>query len=73
MLRQRHPNLASFALPDTSEAAMMRAECKYVSMLDYRVGPGYSRSLTFNTDGAAVAHGDGMDDWGSRASRRAPI
>jgi nitroimidazol reductase NimA-like FMN-containing flavoprotein (pyridoxamine 5'-phosphate oxidase superfamily) len=66
LLRQRHPNLASFGLPEASEAAMMRAECKYVSLLDYRVGPGYSRSLTIGADGEPVA-ANGKDEWGSRA------
>lgn len=69
LLRQRHPNLAGFELPEPSDAAMMRAECKYVSMLDYRIGPGYSRSLTIDTNGETVAHAAGKDDWGSRVSR----
>jgi hypothetical protein len=67
LLRQRHPNLASFELPDQSEAAMMRAECKYVSLLDYRIGPGYSRALTIDTDDEPIA-ADGKDDWGSHAA-----
>jgi len=67
LLRQRHPNLARFELPDPSEAAMMRAGCKYVSLLDYRIGPGYSRSLTIETEGEAIA-ADGKDDWGSCAA-----
>lgn len=35
LLRERHPNLAEFDLPPTSETAMMRANCKYLSVLDY--------------------------------------
>ena len=35
LLMERHPNLASYVLPEPSEAAMMRADCKYVSVLDY--------------------------------------
>lgn len=67
LLRQRHPNLANFELPKPSDAALMRAECKYVSMLDYRIGPGYNRSLTIDS-GGAVAHDDEEEDWGSRAA-----
>jgi nitroimidazol reductase NimA-like FMN-containing flavoprotein (pyridoxamine 5'-phosphate oxidase superfamily) len=54
LLRQRHPNLADFEPPEPSEAAVMRAECKYVSILDYRMGPGYRRSLTIGDDSAAA-------------------
>lgn len=50
LLRQRHSNLESFELPDADEAAMMRADCKYISMLDYRIGPGYRRTLTIGSD-----------------------
>lgn len=71
LLRQRHPNLANFDLPDSTEAAMMNAECKYVSFLDYRIGPGYGRSLTIDGEGAAMTHADGEDDWGVRAAKHA--
>ena len=66
LLRQRHPNLSSFELPEPSDAAMMRAECRHMSMLDYRIAPGYSRSLTIDTDGEMTAPADGKDDWASR-------
>jgi hypothetical protein len=39
LLRQRHPNLADFEPPEPYAAAVMRPECKYVSILDYRIGP----------------------------------
>ena len=35
LLSERHPNLRDFDLPPSSETAMMRAQCKYVSVLDY--------------------------------------
>lgn len=38
LLRRRHPNLADYALPDASEAAMIRARCHHVSALDFTVG-----------------------------------
>jgi nitroimidazol reductase NimA-like FMN-containing flavoprotein (pyridoxamine 5'-phosphate oxidase superfamily) len=67
LLRQRHPNLASFELPEPSAAALMRAECKYLSVLDYRTGAGYGRSLTIGTDGEPIA-GDANDDWGAHVA-----
>lgn len=66
LLRQRHPNLASFELPALSEAAMMRANCKYVSVLDHRIGPGYTQSLAIDTAGGPVA-AENEDDWSQRA------
>lgn len=41
MLAERHPNLAGLDAPATSDAAVMRARCKYVSVLDYRKGFGH--------------------------------
>ena len=38
LLVQRHPNLADFELPDGSEAALMRATCEHVSVVDYTRG-----------------------------------
>lgn len=46
LLMERHPNLADFGLPDTSESALMHAKCKYVSVLDYSQGVGHSEDLT---------------------------
>jgi hypothetical protein len=43
---ERHPNLADFGLPDNSETALMRAQCKYVSVLDYSKGIGHTEALT---------------------------
>lgn len=46
LLLERHPNLADFGLPDNSETALMRAQCKYVSVLDYSKGIGHTEALT---------------------------
>lgn len=46
LLLDRHPNLADFGLPDNSETALMRAACKYVSVLDYSKGIGHAEALT---------------------------
>ena len=40
------PNLTDFGLPDDSETALMRAQCKYVSVLDYSKGIGHTEAPT---------------------------
>ena len=50
LLMQRHPNLADFGPPDETDTALMRAECKYVSVLDYSHGIGHTQSLTVGND-----------------------
>jgi len=54
LLTERHPNLADFGAPDESEEALMRADCKYVSVLDYSKGIGHIEALTVGADGAAA-------------------
>lgn len=51
LLVERHPNLGDFGLPDDSETALMRAVCKYVSVLDYSRGIGHTEALTVGDDG----------------------
>ena len=50
LLLQRHPNLADFGFPDLNETALMGAECKYVSLLDYSQGIGHTEELTIGED-----------------------
>jgi nitroimidazol reductase NimA-like FMN-containing flavoprotein (pyridoxamine 5'-phosphate oxidase superfamily) len=50
LLTQRHPNLADFGQPDPADAALMRAKCKHVSVLDYSKGIGHADALTINGD-----------------------
>ena len=69
LLRQRHSNLANFELPELSDAAMMRAECKYLSMLDYRIAPGHHRALTIDPDGAIADQNQG-ERWMGLPRRR---
>ena len=45
LLVERHPNLADFGPPESDEA-LMRAECRFVSVLDYSKGIGHTESLT---------------------------
>lgn len=66
LLEARHPNLVDFELPDRTEAAMMKAVCRYVTVLDYRKGPGHTEELSVNED-KAQKQGVKTDDWGSVA------
>jgi hypothetical protein len=45
LLVERHPNLGDFGLPDDDASALIRARCKYVSVLDYTQGIGHTEDL----------------------------
>ena len=63
LLAKRHPNLADYMLPDRSQAAMMRANCKYLSILDYSQGLGHADEVTASA-GIAMMEPARTDDWG---------
>jgi nitroimidazol reductase NimA-like FMN-containing flavoprotein (pyridoxamine 5'-phosphate oxidase superfamily) len=48
LLRERHPNLADFYRPDASEAVLMRASCKHLSILDFSQGLGHTEALSLD-------------------------
>ena len=51
LLQERHGNLAAFDLPEQTDAAMIRAALRHVSVLDYRKGPGHIEDLSIGEDG----------------------
>jgi hypothetical protein len=55
LLRQRHPNLAGFDLPDRSQAAMMRAPLEHISVIDRSSGLGDDFGLTAAMSGDTPA------------------
>lgn len=65
LLIGRHPNLADFDLPGSAEAALMRADCKHVSVLDYTKGFGHTELFTVGDGGAPPLRGARNDGWGS--------
>jgi nitroimidazol reductase NimA-like FMN-containing flavoprotein (pyridoxamine 5'-phosphate oxidase superfamily) len=65
LLVKRHPNLTAFELPELSHTAMMRADCKHVSVLDYRKGLGHNEAFTIEDDGAVTPVIHHHDKWGS--------
>lgn len=66
-LMQRHPSLAGFQIPDAGEGVIMRARCKYVSVLDYSQGPGHREQLVLDDQGMPVQFDIEKDDWGRSA------
>lgn len=69
LLVQRHPNLADFELPKKSDAAVMRADCKYVSVLDYSKGLGHAEPLTVGVRDVTPMQPLQAADRGSSAAR----
>ena len=65
LLVERHPNLSNFDLPGSSDAALMRADCKYVSVLDYSKGYGNTETFSIGDDSAAFHHSAHKEQWGS--------
>jgi len=66
LLQSRHPNLIDFDLPERTEAAMMRASCQFVSVLDYRKGAGHIDELSMGDRGLSQ-HRPRTEQWGSTA------
>jgi nitroimidazol reductase NimA-like FMN-containing flavoprotein (pyridoxamine 5'-phosphate oxidase superfamily) len=64
VLQSRHPNLAKFELPQRTEAAMMKAACQFISVLDYRKGPGHVDELSL-AEGGAPQRDARTEQWGS--------
>lgn len=54
LLAQRHPNLGSFDLPPRDGAAMIRATCEHVSVVDYAKGLGHVDHFTAAPPGGAA-------------------
>lgn len=50
-LMQRHANLAGSQIPEATEAVFMRAQCKYVSVLDFTQGLGHREQVTLDDQG----------------------
>jgi len=68
LLQQRHPNLVDFELPEPTDAAMIKATCQFVSVLDYRKGPGHIDDVSIDDQGTARQRAR-TDQWGSKAAK----
>jgi hypothetical protein len=69
-LMQRHSNLAGFKMPDAAGAVFMRANCKYVSVLDFSQGMGHREQLTIDDQGLTVELEGNKDQWGAEESAK---
>jgi len=66
LLTMRHANLSGFQMPD-GQAAFMRAQCRFVSVLDYTQGPGHREQLVVDENGMPGEAKFGRDAWGGTA------
>lgn len=66
LLVSRHPNLKDFEPPERTQAAMMKAECKHISVVDYRKGLGHTEELSVSGDTLETATAR-TEDWGAVA------
>jgi nitroimidazol reductase NimA-like FMN-containing flavoprotein (pyridoxamine 5'-phosphate oxidase superfamily) len=64
LLTERHPNLTDFEMPDQSEAALMRAICRHLSILDFTKGQGHAVEVTVGVGGVSSMEPARTDDWG---------
>ena len=60
----RHPVLTKLPRPDPAYAAVMRATCRVVTILDYSKGFGHSDVLTIGPGAPAGMEPARADDWG---------
>ena len=67
VLVSRHPNLRDFELPDRTEAALIKAECKHVSVVDYRKGLGHTEELSVLDDEKVETKETRTEEWGAVA------
>lgn len=64
LLTARHPNLVEYQMPAPSEAALMRAICRHISILDFTKGLGHADELTVGVGGVSTMEPRRLDDWG---------
>lgn len=62
-IMQRHSNLAGSKLPSAGEAVFMKANCKYVSVLDFTQGIGHREQLVIDETGVPVPVESEQDHW----------
>lgn len=67
VLVSRHPNLEGFEMPERTHAAMIKAVCKFVSVVDYRKGFGHTEEISIGDETALETHSDRIEEWGAVA------
>lgn len=64
LILERHPALKKLPRPDPAHAAIMRATCRVVTILDYSKGFGHADVLTIGPGAPAGMEPARADDWG---------
>lgn len=67
LLVSRHPNLKDFEPPQRMQAAMMKAKCEHVSVVDYRKGIGHTEERAVGNEAAPDFTDARLEDWGAVA------
>ncbi len=67
VLMSRHENLRAFELPDRTRAAMIKAECKHISVVDYREGLGHTEEIAVGADETVDSRETRTEEWGATA------
>ena len=65
VLVSRHPNLKEFDLPERTKAAMMKAVCEHVSVVDYRKGLGHTEELSVGDENTLETRNARIEEWGA--------
>lgn len=69
LLMERNSNLAGFKIPDAKEAAFIRAQCRYISVLDFSEGLGHRECLNIDERGIVIET-DVSKDWPTTSGER---
>ena len=67
VLVARHPNLRDFKLPERTKAALIKAECKHISVIDYRKGLGHTEELSVGDGDSVEKQETRTEEWGAVA------
>jgi len=64
LLLERHPEFGAFAKPDLATAAIMRAACRMVTLIDYSKGFGHADTITIAGADIVGMQPARPDNWG---------
>ena len=67
VLVARHLNLRDFKLPVRTKAALIKAECKHISVIDYRKGLGHTEELSVGDGDSVEKQETRTEEWGAVA------
>lgn len=68
LVLDRNPGLRALPRPDIARAAVMRAYCRILTILDYSRGFGHADTITVGSDGIVLMEPARPDDWGFKSA-----